>query len=145
MVIDTGGPWWRGTEAADLDEYLREFSADGYPVGSVVHASCAHCGSDRFALLADDEAGCGGRRCASCGDLHWMLDSAEYLEEAELEEAQCPCGGELFEPAVGFALRDTGEVRWVYVALRCVADGVLGVYADWKIDYSPTDHLPAAV
>ncbi len=145
MAIDSSGQWWRGTEAADLDAYLREFSAGGYPVGSVVHASCAHCGSDRFTLMVDDEAGCAGRRCASCHDLHWMLDSAEYLEEAELEEAQCPCGGELFELAVGFALRDTGEVRWVYVALRCVADGVLGVYADWKIDYSPTDHLPAAV
>jgi hypothetical protein len=34
-----------------------------------------------------------------------------------------------------------GSIRWVYLALRCVHDGVLGVYADWKIDYSPSDHL----
>jgi hypothetical protein len=57
----------------------------------------------------------------------------------------CLCGGERFDVAVGFALRKDGEVRWVSVALRCTADGVLGVYADWKIDYSPSGHLMARV
>jgi hypothetical protein len=33
------------------------------------------------------------------------------------------------------------EVRWVSVGLRCVEDGVAGVYVDWKIDYAPTSHL----
>ncbi|SPL94568.1 unnamed protein product [[Actinomadura] parvosata subsp. kistnae] len=42
---------------------------------------------------------------------------------------------------MGFALRGDGEVRWVSVGLRCLRDGSLGVYADWKIDYSPTAHL----
>jgi hypothetical protein len=32
-------------------------------------------------------------------------------------------------------------VRWVSLGLRCVQDGTLAVYADWKIDYSPTGHL----
>ncbi|MFB0633174.1 hypothetical protein [Streptomyces sp. AB3(2024)] len=27
------------------------------------------------------------------------------------------------------------------VGLRCQKGGAAGVYADWKIDYSPTDHL----
>jgi hypothetical protein len=43
--------------------------------------------------------------------------------------------------AVGFALRDDGSVKWVYSGLRCVTDGTLGVYGDWKIDYAPTEHL----
>jgi hypothetical protein len=67
-----------------------------------------------------------------------MLDSSEFADEANLESAECPCGGDSFDVAVGFALRDDGDVRWVYIGLRCVQDGVLGCYADWKIDYSPS-------
>jgi hypothetical protein len=26
-------------------------------------------------------------------------------------------------------------------ALRCTGDGVLGCYADWKIDYTPSEQL----
>ncbi|MFI5896109.1 alpha/beta fold hydrolase [Actinoplanes sp. NPDC051513] len=33
------------------------------------------------------------------------------------------------------------EVRWISIGLRCLTDGTLGVYADWKIDYTPTAHL----
>lgn len=33
------------------------------------------------------------------------------------------------------------EVKWVNIGARCVRDGTLGVYADWKIDYGPTDLL----
>jgi hypothetical protein len=70
-----------------------------------------------------------------------MLDSADTAEVAVPEECACPCGGETFQVAVGFALRDDGDVRWVSVGLRCTTDGTLGVYADWKIDYSPTNAL----
>ena len=31
VVIDSSGGWWRGTEPADLDVYLAEFRAGGYP------------------------------------------------------------------------------------------------------------------
>ncbi|MEU4676443.1 hypothetical protein [Micromonospora sp. NPDC023737] len=37
--------------------------------------------------------------------------------------------------------RNDEEVRWVSVGLRCTQDGTLGVYTDWKIDYSPTRQL----
>lgn len=79
-----------------------------------------------------------------------MLDSADYLDDANPEECACPCGGEEFELAVGFAMVDVSmgdssvvgrEVKWVSIGARCVRDGTLGVYADWKIDYGPTDHL----
>jgi hypothetical protein len=58
--------------------------------------------------------------------------------------AQCPCGDEAFEVGVAFSLREDGDVRWITVGGLCVACGVLGAYADWKIDYSPTDHLLTA-
>jgi hypothetical protein len=75
-----------------------------------------------------------------------LLDSAEYLDDADLGDAGCPCGGERFNVAIGFArYPDSEDIRWVYLGLRCVSDGVLGCYADWKIDYSPSAHLIEAV
>lgn len=70
-----------------------------------------------------------------------MLDSADVADDAEPEEAVCPCGGEVFDVAVGSALRDEGDVRWVSVGLRCRLDGVLGCYGDWKINHGPTDEI----
>jgi len=37
-----------GTQATDLDRYLAEFRAGGYPVDRVVHATCAGCGGSTF-------------------------------------------------------------------------------------------------
>lgn len=79
-----------------------------------------------------------------------MLDSADYADDASPEECACPCGGEEFELAVGFAMAEVAdaegspigrEVNWVSIGARCVRDGTLGVYADWRIGYAPTDHL----
>lgn len=141
MTIDRSGRWWTGTVAADLDEYLVAFTADGHPVGRVVHAVCV-CGAERFGLRVDDDEGCAERTCLSCGRSALMLDSGDTVEDAALEAAACSCGGESFEVAVGFALREDGEeVRWVSVGLRCTEDGVLGVCTDWSVDYSPSGHL----
>ncbi|GAA2124086.1 hypothetical protein GCM10009727_11190 [Actinomadura napierensis] len=81
------------------------------------------------------------RECCGCGTRAFIADSEEAWEDDEPEGAGCPCGGEEFEAAVAFSLADDGSVRWVTLGLRCVKDGFSGVYADWKIDYGPTDHL----
>lgn len=141
MAIDKSGKWWTGDGAGDIDAYLREYTADGYPASDIVHAVCGECGSTEFDIRLDDEEGAAERTCSKCRADFAMLDSADYLEDAELEDAACPCGNESFNVAVGFARRDDGDVRWVYLGLRCTKDGVLGCYADWKIDYSPSSHL----
>ena len=146
MAVDRSGTWWTGTEAGDLVEYLADFTSDGYPVTRTVRAACGACGGGVFTVVLDDEEGCAVRRCRGCGAEHAMLDSADHREDAALDDATCPCGGEAFDVVVGFAFYDgSDDVRWVYVGLRCVADGVLGCYADWKIDYAPTAHLFDAV
>ena len=105
------------------------------------------CGGTQFTLSIDNDEGFAARRCTSCGGSFLMLDSE--AADADPGEAACPCGSEIFEIAVDFALGDdgghNGDVRWVYLGLRCVKDDVLGVYADWEIDYSPTAHLLAQV
>jgi hypothetical protein len=139
MPIDRSGALWRGSEAADLDAYLASFQAGGYPVGRTAHSRCATCGGTTFALRVDDEAGYADRRCLACNAFMLMLDSDDSAEDAAPEECACPCGGEAFELAVGYAVVEVedesgnvvDEVKWVSVGARCVRDGALGVYADW--------------
>lgn len=141
VTIDRSGAWWTGTEASDLVDYLKEFTAAGYPAERVLQISCSGCGSDKFRVRLDDDEGCAVRTCTGCDTTSFVFDSEDFVEDADLGDAACPCGGEVFNVAAGFALHDDGDVRWVDLGLRCVLDGVLGCYADWQIDYSPTSHL----
>lgn len=145
MAIDTKGEWWRGESAADLADYLEELGVQGYRVGQVVQAACAGCGGRAFRLRADGVEGTVERNCVGCGANTLMLDSEEYWSDAEPETVVCSCGADVFDVAVGFSFRPDGSVRWVSVGIRCVADGVLGCCADWKIDYDPSRHLLARV
>jgi hypothetical protein len=109
---------------------VREFAAGGYPVEHVTPIVCARCAGTLFEVIIDDDEGCAATTCLSCRAQSPVADSEDYLDEAELAECACPCGGEVFSAVVGFAMTESGEVRWISVGLRCVADGVLGVYAD---------------
>lgn len=156
MTIDRSGANWKGTEATDLDEFLVTYSAGGYDVDHTSHSRCGNCEGTTFMLRVDDETGYADRRCLGCNQLTLILDSEDQADDASPEECACPCGGEEFELAIGFALVDveshnpassepdsnaTREVKWVSVGARCIRDGTLGVYTDWKIDYAPTAHL----
>jgi len=144
-VIDKSGEWWRGESFEDLDEYLRNQTADAYPAERVGQSRCVSCGSTSFRLRVDNEEGCAERQCTSCAAIALMVDSEDAVDDAELEVVTCPCGGEALELGVGFSLRADGEVKWVTVAYRCLACGVLGSPVDWKVDYGPTGHLFDAV
>ncbi len=144
-LIDRSGQWWKGEDFGDLTQYLNEFTAENYPADRIGRSVCGACGGTGFRLSFDDEEGGAQRTCVACGASAFLGDSEEYWDDAEPDDAECPCGGEQFEVGVAFSLRDDGDVRWITVGGRCVACGVLGVYTDWKIDYSPTGHLFAAV
>lgn len=79
--------------------------------------------------------------CTGCAGRAFIADSEEFWDDADPGEAGCPCGSDEFETAVAYSLGGDGSVRWVTVGLRCRQDGAVGIYADWKIDYGPTDHL----
>ncbi|MEU9087162.1 hypothetical protein [Streptomyces sp. NPDC048357] len=107
--------------SAELAAFLRN-AADGRPV-KIVPSVCGGCGGRVFFVLVDDVEGGVERVCAGCGGRAFIADSEE------------------FETAVAFSLAGDGSVRWVTVGLRCRKDGAAGIYADWKIDYGPSDHL----
>jgi hypothetical protein len=140
MAIDDSGKWWKGTEFADIEEYLRILTADGYPAHEVVQCVCT-CGHTVFRLEGDQDAGCLLRTCAACKLAHFICDSGEYWDESTPVKVACPCRGRLFEIGVAFSRNQDGEVRWITIGERCVRCGVLGSFVDWKIDYVPADHL----
>lgn len=141
MAINKTGKLWRGQDYEDLAAYVRTYKAGGYPVARVTEFVCPSCQGTAFRVLVDDDEGCAAAICKGCQGQYAIADSAEHLEGAELGECACPCGGECFSVAVGFAMRPDNEVCWISVGLRCLTDGALGVYTDWKIDYAPTAHL----
>jgi hypothetical protein len=145
VTIDKSGSFWRGEDSADLAACIREFEAGGYRVARVNDIVCRQCQGTEVHLLVDDDEGCAVAVCAGCEFEMPLADSADHLDGADLGECACPCGGETFAAAIGFAVFDDGDVRWISVGLRCLTDGTMGVYADWKIDYGPSAHLMADV
>ena len=141
VTIDTSGQHWRGENMADLADYLRAFRAGGYAVEDVAESVCTGCSGRSFRVAVDDEEGCAERACVACGAGVYLADSAAHADGANLEPCECPCGAGTFAVALGVARAADREVRWISIGLRCLTDGTLGVYADWKIDYSPTAHL----
>lgn len=79
-------------------------------------------------------------------EAHPIGDSANYLDEAELEECACPCGMEAFEITAGVSLYTNSEdVRWLYLGCRCPACGLTAVYGDWKNEFDNYRKLLALV
>jgi hypothetical protein len=139
-VIDRSGRWWTGTGPEDLDEYLRSLTADGYPAERFEQARCV-CGGTRFLLDVDADEGCARRTCTGCGAEHFLCDSGDFAEDADLRRGRCPCGEAECEVVAGFSHRGDGGIRWITVGRRCAVCGVLGSPVDWKIDYAPAEHL----
>lgn len=84
VTIDRSGAWWTGTEASDLVDYLKEFTAAGYPAERVLQISCSGCGSDKFRVRLDDEEGCAVRTCTGCDTTSFVFDSEDFVEDADL-------------------------------------------------------------
>jgi hypothetical protein len=142
-MIDTSGEWWKGDSSADIAEYLREYQAGGYPVDQVVDSQCTSCGGRSFRLTINALSNDGAHRtCVKCESSAFIADSEDYWNDEEVKRVACPCGGDIFEIAVGFALREAkDDVKWISIGTRCVANGVLGSPVDWKISYGPSLHL----
>ena len=147
MSIDTSGEWWVGSEPSDIEEYLRGYSEDGYPVTWYVPIKC-ECGSERFRLKRADEIV--QRECASCGTRKFICRTLDDWEEAIDEEKpvvyKCiTCKGKTVNVGVGFArfegIPDDDVVRWYYVGERCSECGVLSSFGDGKMSEGPSSKV----
>ncbi len=137
MVLKKRGKYHYGDNQADIrEDMLRYSKANIYQAQHFCDATCK-CGGKLFKLALDETEGAAVRTCAQCISEHPIGDSGEYLEDAELEECACPCGGEEFEITVGVSLYEGSEdVRWLYLGCRCPKCGLAAVYGDWKNEFS---------
>ena len=142
MALRKRGKYRYGDGQADIRRELQRYSTENaYPTQHFADAVC-HCGGKLFRLRLDDTQGAAVRTCAACGREHPVGDSAEYLEDAELEECACPCGGEEFEVTAGVSLyEDSEDVRWLYLGCRCPKCGLVGCYGDWKNEFEGYQEL----
>jgi len=136
VALKKRGKYRYGDSQQDIVLELERYSKQNvYVVHHWADAVCK-CGSRIFRLLLDDNEGAAIRICENCKDEHPIGDSAEYLEEADLDECRCPCGKGVFEITAGVSLyRDSEDVRWIYIGCRCPACGLVGVYGDWKNEF----------
>jgi hypothetical protein len=136
MTLRSRGQHNYGDAQGDIREELRDYSRNnGYEIEHFVDAVCA-CGKRVFVLKLDDPQGVAVRVCAVCKNEHPLGDSADFMEEAEIQECECPCGAGLFEITAGVALYQGSEdVKWLYIGCRCVACGLTACYGDWKNEY----------
>ena len=136
MALRKKGKYSYGDSQADIREELLSYSqANGYPAVHFANAVCV-CGSQVFNLFLDDTEGAAVRICTNCAVKYPIGDSQEYLEGAELEECECPCGAGDFEITAGVALFEESEdVKWLYLGCRCCKCGLTACYGDWKNEY----------
>ncbi|MFG0678301.1 hypothetical protein [Delftia sp. WSY_7] len=135
MALTKKGEFWYGTTSGDTQAELRSYSiANGHEAVRFASSKC-DCGCRTFALQTDEEAGVAIRTCTDCGQEHLMGDSAEHVEEAAPEAHECVCENETFELMSGVSVYEgTHDVRWYYIACRCVECNLVGVFADWKCE-----------
>lgn len=138
-MIDKTGKFWTGDRAEDIDEYLKAF-ADSSELD--VKPIVCGCSCDKFTIKCDQDESVIGVKCESCGAEKLIADSAEYWDDADPEDFECPlCQNRIYNTRVGFRRRRNGSVKWVYIGVRCTQCKALGSPLDWKIDYEPTDEM----
>lgn len=126
-----------GDDVADLAAFVRAFgSVTGEPADEVRQSQCAGCACTSFWMECSEEDGVAKRTCTSCHDVVFIGDSADLWDDADTGDAACPCRSKVFEIAVGFCVSSGGDVDWVVVGARCVACELVGVYADWGVEYA---------
>jgi hypothetical protein len=130
----------RGHEFVDLASYVRGVTERTYPASVVLESTCG-CRATAFRVEVDSDAGSARRTCLECGRSAFIGDSEEFWSEAEAEPVRCNCGGEAFEVGVGYSLDEEQEVNWLTVGCRCLNCGAMLIGAEWRIDYTPTEHL----
>lgn len=142
MAIEHIGQWWYGSEARDIETYLRALTAPARTVNEVRPVLCA-CGSSLFHVDFNPEAGGARRVCVLCRNAQFIGNAQEFWEEERASRLVCPiCNSQDFNLAIGFCLyEDRRGVQWIYLGERCAWCHILGSCPDWEIGYTPSLEL----
>jgi hypothetical protein len=109
-MIDTTGKWWKGSEFADVEEYLRALKPGGYDVDRVIEAKCG-CGGRVFTLEVDQDEELARTTCVACGRQAFVSDAGEHCSDATPRRVKCPSRHAEYELGLGLCVRDAAWVR----------------------------------
>jgi len=87
MAIDKTQEYWHGENAEDAIEYLVEYSENNVTKAAII--KCRQCNSDILTYKIDSFEGAIEITCTSCKEARLLLDSEDYWEDSEPEEAIC--------------------------------------------------------
>ncbi len=140
-MIDKSGKWWTGDCPDDIDEYLKEYSED--KTLDIKPVKCNNCGSDALLVRLDHNEDVIQVVCPVCKTKKILLDCEEIWDEAKPRAYRCPICKKrtAYHIKVGFARRENGSAKWVYIGEMCTECKTLGSFMDWKISYEPTDEM----
>jgi hypothetical protein len=145
MALKKRGMYRYGNSQVDIRAEISRLSKTQYEPQHFADATCT-CGGKVFRVELDDAVGVAIRTCTACKAKHPIGDSADFMEDADLDSCACPCGTEEFEVTVGVSLYDDSEdVQWLYVGLRCPKCGLTAIYGDWKNEFLGYRELLARV
>jgi len=135
MALRKKGKYSYGTTSEDTQAELLHYSqCNKYEAVQFAESVCV-CGNRFFKLESDAEEGAARRVCTSCGIVHLMGDSDEYVDDAVFKRHPCVCLAEDFELLSGAAIyRDSNDIRWYYIGCQCTHCHLVGVFVDWKCD-----------
>jgi hypothetical protein len=117
-------------------------SIGGYENDEYRFAECK-CGSIEFKVSVTPETWEAVKRiCIKCGKQHFICDSEEFWDENLAEPLECQCSSEVWNLGAGFSLyQDSRDIRWTNVVGRCCKCGKYTIAGEWKVGYSPSEHL----
>jgi len=141
MTIETYDEYWKGSNFNDLKKYIISFSDENYKADEVIQSKCT-CGNHVYQVQHEPDEGFVKLTCSLCKQDKYIADCYELENDIEPEYLTCSCSNNIFEIGVGFAYRKKlffkSDIKWITVGARCAKCGIMGVPADWKIDYSPS-------
>ena len=138
-MIDKSKKYWSGDSAADIDEYLREYTE--VPDLEVRPVTCSW-GSEDFTILVDQDEGAVLLKCTHCAEEKFLLDSAEYWPSCQPKAGICRlCKNAEYNVRIGVVRDEDGHMQWIFVGNRCTDCGALGSYVDWGVEPEASDEL----
>jgi hypothetical protein len=146
MVLRQVGSAASGEDVEDLRSWLAALEG-GPVVTEQVVLACERHGEDRPTwtyVEADATAGAARRRCLSCADVRYLLDSDERWTHPPMWACQ-GCGHSILEVAAGLSVPDGEHIEWVALAGRCVECGRIAGLTDAVVDRQPLAQVLAAL
>ena len=139
-MIDKTPKYWTGDSPDDITEWLHEYTEE--PSLEIHPVLCRNCKNDALEARIDGDEGVVQIICPECKTKKILLDGEEIWSECHPKKRKCiVCKNNRFNIRVGFIRRDNGDVKWVYIGERCTQCGTLASYADWNINFGPTDEM----